>query len=187
MDENGEPRVMYHGSPTAGNELLIGRAVFRFSRSSNDTRVRPNTSPIMATDEAAIASGKALNQTIAKQPASVNIDDVKILDMFLNNLSYSVNVPSARTWDKYPDSRKFKGRDDGNLRVEDVEQNKGVTETLEATRLPKSGPQGSTPKGRIHRNKGCVNYIDSLGEDSFRLIIRLIIGLNMVAYLLYGR
>lgn len=73
------------------------------------------------------------------------------------------------------------------LRVEAVEQNKGVTETLEATRFPKSGPQGSTPKGRIHRNKGCVNHIDSLGEDSFRLTKCLIIGFNMVAYALYGR
>lgn len=71
--------------------------------------------------------------------------------------------------------------------MEEVEQNKGVTETLEATRLPKSGPQGSAPKGRIHRIKEFVNYIDSLGEDSFRLIKRLIIGLNMVAYVLYGR
>ena len=101
-------------------------------------------------------------------------------------IHFSVVGQSAKNWDKIK-HRAFRGRDDGKPRVEEVEQNKGVTETLEATRFPKSGPQGSTPKGRIHRIKEFVNYIDSLGEDSFRLIIRLIIGLNMVAYVLYGR
>lgn len=71
--------------------------------------------------------------------------------------------------------------------VEEVENNKGAAETLAATRVPNPGRQSSAPKGRIHRIKEFVNYIDSLGEDSFRLIIRLIIGLNMVAYVLYGR
>ena len=46
--------------------------------------------------------------------------------------------------------------------VEDVEANKGVAETLETTRFPKAGPQGSsTPKGRIHRVKEYVNHIDA--------------------------
>ena len=46
--------------------------------------------------------------------------------------------------------------------VEDVETNKGVAETLEATRVPNAGRQGSSaPKGRIHRVKEYVNHIDA--------------------------
>ena len=46
--------------------------------------------------------------------------------------------------------------------VEDVETNKGVAETLEATRVPNAGRQGpSAPKGRIHRVKEYVNHIDA--------------------------
>lgn len=50
--------------------------------------------------------------------------------------------------------------------VEEVENNKGAAETLAATRVPNPGRQSSAPKGRIHRIKEFVNYIDSLGEDS---------------------
>ena len=46
--------------------------------------------------------------------------------------------------------------------VEDVEANKGAAETLETTRFPKAGPQGSSaPKGRIHSVKEYVNHIDA--------------------------
>lgn len=47
--------------------------------------------------------------------------------------------------------------------VEEVENNKGVSENLEATRIPNPGRQDSnTPKGRIHRFKEHVNHIDAV-------------------------
>ena len=51
--------------------------------------------------------------------------------------------------------------------VEEVENNKGVSENLEATRIPNPGRQDSnTPKGRIHRFKEHVNHIDAVNEKS---------------------
>ena len=51
--------------------------------------------------------------------------------------------------------------------VEEVENNKGAAETLAATRVPNPGRQSSAPKGRIHRIKEFVNYIDSLEKACF--------------------
>ncbi len=50
--------------------------------------------------------------------------------------------------------------------VEEVENNKGVSENLEATRIPNPGRQdSSTPKGRIHRFKEYVNHIDAINAE----------------------
>ena len=50
--------------------------------------------------------------------------------------------------------------------VEEVENNKGVSENLEATRVPNPGRQdSSTPKGRIHRFKEYVNHIDAVNAE----------------------
>ena len=50
--------------------------------------------------------------------------------------------------------------------VEEVENNKGVSENLEATRVPNPGRQdSSTPKGRIHRFKEHVNHIDAVNAE----------------------
>lgn len=47
--------------------------------------------------------------------------------------------------------------------VEEVENNKGVSEKLEATRVPNAGRQdSSTPKGRLHRFTEHVNHIDEI-------------------------
>ena len=50
--------------------------------------------------------------------------------------------------------------------VEDVENNKGVSDILDAGRVPNPGRQdSSTPKGRIHRFKEYVNHIDTVMKN----------------------
>lgn len=61
-----------------GSELLIGRAVFRFSHSSDKTRLNHDIQSDKATLGAEIASGKAREGMVADERPSVNIHDVKI-------------------------------------------------------------------------------------------------------------
>lgn len=56
--------------------------------------------------------------------------------------------------------------------VVEVENNKGTADILAATRIPNPGRQDSVPKGRIHRIKEYVNYIDSKGENNLSFSVR---------------
>ena len=112
-------------SPQRG-ELVIGRVLFQFIPSSGESQIQASKTPSETTTSSVSTSGQVSADNMPQIPASVNIYDVRIKDkdgeffrqQYDPTVHFSAIGPNAKTWDKYPDSRKFKGRDDGKMRVE---------------------------------------------------------------------
>lgn len=79
----------------AGNELLIGRALFRFTAGDKQTQFQGGQTTNKNATSAASGNGKAPAQTISEQPTSVNIYDVKILDKNKNIIFTQQQEPAV--------------------------------------------------------------------------------------------
>lgn len=118
--------VQMNRRPQAG-ELVIGRVLFQFPTNSETAQVLGGKTQGDAVTASAGTNGQASEEKVTQSPAQVNIYDVQIRDSsgkvifqqpVESGVNFSVIGPRARTWDKYDASRKFKGRDDGKMRVE---------------------------------------------------------------------
>lgn len=107
-------------------ELVIGRVLFQFIPSSGENQIQASKTPSETTTSSVSTSGQVSAGNMPQKLATVNIYDVRIKDkdgeffrqQYEPTVHFSAIGPNSKTWDKYPDSRKFKGRDDGKLRVE---------------------------------------------------------------------
>ena len=79
----------------AGNELLIGRALFRFPAGDKQAQFQGGQTTNKDATSTASGNGKAPNPTVTKQTASVNIYDVKILDKNQNVIFAQQQEPSV--------------------------------------------------------------------------------------------